>query len=155
MGEALFRENSREAAAWARRMRKLLKKPNGVFRVLHSAAALRSRYAMSRSRCRRFQTAYNYLRRRSQHLRYHAYREAKLPIGSGVTEAAAKTLFTQRLKLSGMRWSKEGAQVILNLRATRLSGVWRAVHRAMLRSISIKPGVTPVPSSLSGRRKAA
>lgn len=155
MGEALFGENSREAAAWARRMRKLLKKPNGVFRVLHAAAALRSRYPMSRSRSQRFRTAYNYLRRRSRYLRYHSYREAKLPIGSGVTEAAGKTLFTQRLKLSGMRWSKEGAQVILNLRAIRLSGVWKAVHRAMLRSISIEPGVTPVPSSLSGPRKAA
>jgi hypothetical protein len=110
---------------------------------------------MSRSQRRRFQTAFNYLRRRSQHLRYHSYREAKVPIGSGVTEAGGKTLFTQRLKLSGMRWSKEGALVILNLRAIRLSGVWKAVHRAMLRSISIEPGVTPVPSGLAGRRKAA
>ena len=36
MGEALFGVG-REASAWAARMRKLLKKPNGPFRVLHSA----------------------------------------------------------------------------------------------------------------------
>lgn len=155
MGEALFGADSREAATWAARMRKLLKKPNGVFRVLHSAAALRSRQKMSKSKKKKFQTAYNFLRNRSQHLRFHDYRAAKLPIGSGITEAACKTLFTQRLKLSGMRWSKKGAQVILNLRAIHLSGVWKAVHHAMLSSLSDRPTVTPAATRIPDRRKAA
>jgi len=42
MAEALF-GSGREASAWAARMRKLLKKPNGPFRVLHAAAAMKSR----------------------------------------------------------------------------------------------------------------
>jgi len=154
MGEALFGKNKR-AAAWAARMRKVLKKPNGVFRVLHSAASLRSRRKIAKSRKKEFRTAYNFLRNRSHHMRYHQYRTAKLPIGSGITEAACKTLFTQRLKLSGMRWSKEGAQVILNLRAIRLSGVWKAVHRAMLRSIYNVAPVTPVLEGIFNRQNAA
>jgi hypothetical protein len=40
-----------------------------------------------------------------------------LPIGSGVTEAACKTLVKQRLCCSGMRWKQQGAKVILSLRA--------------------------------------
>jgi hypothetical protein len=40
-----------------------------------------------------------------------------LPIGSGVTEAACKTLVKQRLCCSGMRWKLQGAKVILSLRA--------------------------------------
>jgi len=40
-----------------------------------------------------------------------------LPIGSGVTEAACKTLVKQRLCCSGMRWKPQGAKVILSLRA--------------------------------------
>jgi hypothetical protein len=40
-----------------------------------------------------------------------------LPIGSGVTEAACKTLVKQRLCCSGMRWKRQGAKVILSLRA--------------------------------------
>jgi len=44
------------------------------------------------------------------------YKRNHLPIGSDVTEAACKTVFTQRLKLSGMRWSHEGAGRILTLR---------------------------------------
>jgi hypothetical protein len=33
-----------------------------------------------------------------------------LPIGSGVTEAACKTLVKQRLCASGMRWKNKGAK---------------------------------------------
>jgi len=36
-------------------------------------------------------------------------------IGSGVTEAACKTIVKQRLCLSGMRWKDKGAGVILSL----------------------------------------
>ena len=39
-----------------------------------------------------------------------------LPIGSGVMEAACKTLATERLKRSGMRWREAGGQAILTLR---------------------------------------
>jgi len=133
MGEALFgvrHDNGRAAAAWAARMRKLLKKPNGPFRVLHAAAAMRARRSMSVSAAKEFQTAYNYLRTRTRHMQYAEFRRQGLPIGSGITEAACKTVFTQRLKLSGMRWSRSGAQVILDLRVILLSGVWQAVYRA-------------------------
>jgi hypothetical protein len=43
------------------------------------------------------------------------------PIGSGVTEAACKTLVKQRLCRAGMRWTEQGAQMILSLRALLLS----------------------------------
>ena len=43
MAEALFGDDTRAVATWAAKMRKVLKLPRGVFRVLHSAAALRSR----------------------------------------------------------------------------------------------------------------
>jgi hypothetical protein len=129
MGEALFGAGP-EAAAWAARMRKHLKKPNGPFRVLHSAAAMRSRVTMSAARQKLFQQAYNYLRTRTKHMQYADFRRQGLPIGSGITEAACKTVFTQRLKLSGMRWSGPGAQTILNLRVLLLSGLWDDVYAA-------------------------
>jgi hypothetical protein len=72
------------------------------------------------------------LQRRRQHLRYAEYRRLGLPLGSGVTEAACKTVFTQRLKLSGMRWQKAGAQLILTLRVILLSGVWQATYQRTL-----------------------
>src|SRR5882757_9840001 len=66
-------------------------------------------------------------------LQYAAYRNQGLPIGSGVTEAACKTVFTQRLKLSGMRWSLGGAQTILNLRVILLSGLWEETYQAAVK----------------------
>ncbi|MDP6557992.1 MAG: hypothetical protein QGF59_20430 [Pirellulaceae bacterium] len=43
-------------------------------------------------------------------------------------EAACKTVFTQRLKLSGMQWKRDGAKVILRLRIVLLSGIWDEVQ---------------------------
>ena len=57
------------------------------------------------------------------------YRRQGLPIGSGVVEAACKTLIGQRLKRSGMRWSIEGGQNIINLRGIVLSRRWDAFWR--------------------------
>jgi hypothetical protein len=50
-------------------------------------------------------------------LNYAQHVEEQLPIGSGVTEAACKTLVKQRLCGSGMRWKNKGAKVVLSLRA--------------------------------------
>jgi hypothetical protein len=136
-------------------MRKVLKQPNGVFRVLHSAAALAARRKLSARPRKEYRRAYNYLRARARHLRYHDYRRLGLPIGSGVTEAACKTLFTQRLKLSGMRWSAEGAQLILNLRSILLSGVWGPAYRAALQSRHASFARTLTSLTIPNHQKAA
>ena len=65
---------------------------------------------------------------------YQAYRREHVPIGSGITEAACKIVFTQRLKRSGMSWTIAGGQVILDLRVIWLSGVWDEVHQRYLAS---------------------
>lgn len=132
MAGVLFGEKSREAKSWARKMGGLLKKPNGPFRVLHSAAALRAGRKLSPANQKAYRQAYNYIRERTEWMQYHEYKKQHLPIGSGITEAACKTIFTQRLKLSGMRWSKAGAQVILDLRVVLLSGIWDKVYRHVL-----------------------
>jgi hypothetical protein len=145
MGVALLGEG-REAFAWARAMGKLLKKPNGPFRVMHAAAAMKAQRTMTKRGQKDFQRAYNYLRHRSQHMRYAEFKKLRLPIGSGVTEAACKTVYTQRLKLSGMTWSKPGAQTILNLRVILLSGLWDDVYSdvlALLPHVRTPDSLTP------------
>jgi len=42
-------------------------------------------------------------------------------IGSGLVESACKTIVTQRLKQSGMRWSEPGAESMVHLRSFLLS----------------------------------
>jgi hypothetical protein len=62
-------------------------------------------------------TELRYFRKNRHRMRYAGYRNQNLPIGSGVVEAACKTLVTQRMKRSGMRWRPQGGQAILTLRA--------------------------------------
>lgn len=54
-------------------------------------------------------------------MNYAAALEHHWPIGSGVTEAACKTVVKQRLCRSGMRWKEKGAAVVLSLRALMLT----------------------------------
>jgi hypothetical protein len=131
IAELLFGKGQ-QATSWARKMQKWLLKPGGVNRVLHSAAALRDLYRLRGTKLADFGKAYRYLRDRMQYMRYAEYKAQGIPRGSGVTEAACKTVYTQRLKLSGMRWTRPGAQVILNLRVLQLSGVWQAAYAAVL-----------------------
>ena len=143
MASALFGTDERAGAAWARRMAKLLKKPNGPFRVLHSAAQLRARHTLPKTREKEFRTAYKYIRERTRFMRYAEYARVKIPLGSGVTEAACKTVVAQRLKLSGMRWTKAGAGVILDLRVILLSGLWTKAYRRILNGRSDREPRTP------------
>ena len=135
MAEALFGSGP-AAKAWARRMQKLLKQPNGIRRVLNSASVLRSRHRLKGKAKAEFRKAYQYLRTRTKSMDYATYQRAGIPRGSGVTEAACKTIYTQRLKLSGMRWKKAGAQTILNLRVVLLSGVWTQAYQRVLNTFA-------------------
>src|ERR1019366_10060535 len=49
---------------------------------------------------------------------------AGYPIGSGVVEGACRHLVKDRLERAGMRGHPDGAQAMLNLRATHLNGEW-------------------------------
>jgi hypothetical protein len=58
-------------------------------------------------------------------MKYYDHINNNLPIGSGVVEAACKTIIKQRLGASGMRWKDAGMKVILSLRTlTHTKGRW-------------------------------
>ena len=123
-----------ESQGWAKRMREQLKtRAAGVTRVLQSAAARRHKRGLW-GQAKVYEHAYAYLHKRRQWMGSQAYRREHLPIGSGITEAACKIVFTQRLKRSGMAWTIAGGQVILDLRVIWLSGVWEEAHQRYLAS---------------------
>ncbi len=62
---------------------------------------------------------------------YKSYREQGLMIGSGPIEAAHRSVLQQRMKLSGQRWSEQGAQAIANLRCYRKADRWRILHNVI------------------------
>jgi hypothetical protein len=70
-----------------------------------------------------------YYERNAPHMRYDAYLQAGWPIGTGVVEGACRHLVKDRLEQAGMRWTRSGAQALLDLRALRLNGSWDAYWR--------------------------
>jgi hypothetical protein len=82
----------------------------------------------------RLQRAITYFSNHQHQMEYAHYRAKHFPIGSGVTEAACKTLVKQRLCCSGMRWKEKGASIVLSLRAlvltqTRWDQFWGKVDQ--------------------------
>lgn len=67
-------------------------------------------------------TEAEYFERNTEKMRYPKFRKQGLFIGSGVIEAGCKALIGARLKQSGMFWTVEGANRIIALRCSRLSG---------------------------------
>jgi hypothetical protein len=66
-------------------------------------------------------TQVGYFEKNKEHMRYAHYRQQGLFIGSGVVEAACRTVVGQRLKQSGMEWTVRGANAIIALRCAELS----------------------------------
>ena len=74
---------------------------------------------------KRFLAVIGYLENNRSHMRYDEYLAAGYPIGSGVIEGACRHVVKDRMELSGMRWTVEGAQAMLYLRSIYLNGDWK------------------------------
>jgi energy-coupling factor transporter ATP-binding protein EcfA2 len=61
-------------------------------------------------------------------------RRLRVPIGSGITEAACKIVFSQRFKCAGMKWGVKTGASILAMRVIALSGIWSETRDAMFES---------------------
>ena len=93
------------------------------------AATLLSDFRKEREGCRdgtsaseALDKAISYFENHLDRMSYSLHRAMGLPIGSGVTEAACKTVAKQRLCGSGMRWTLRGVAEVLSLRTLVCSG---------------------------------
>lgn len=64
----------------------------------------------------------NYLYRNRSPMHYNEYLANGWPIASGPVEGACKNLIKDRMERSGMRWTEQMAEAIVQLRAIYLSG---------------------------------
>ena len=72
-----------------------------------------------------------YFEKNRDRMRYRYFRDHGYFIGSGVVEAACKTLVAQRLKGSGMHWSESGLSHILSTRTAILSHRYEEFWRSL------------------------
>jgi len=68
------------------------------------------------------QSVANYIYRNRARMHYDEYLAKGWPIASGSVEGACKNLIKDRMERSGMRWTEEMAEAIVQLRAIYLSG---------------------------------
>jgi hypothetical protein len=113
-------------ARWQREHCKRLKSdPDALDLLIGEAARLSHRRTLSQKIHEGVMSAWTYFTNHRHQMDYPGFIAEGLPIGSGVTEAACKSLVKQRLCASGMRWKDKGARVVLSLRAlTNTAGRW-------------------------------
>ncbi len=66
--------------------------------------------------------AVTYLSNNHQHMRYDKALAAGWPIATGMIEGACRFVIEDRFGITGARWSPDGAEVILKLRAVVING---------------------------------
>ena len=69
----------------------------------------------------KLRTEADYFESHADRMRYPKFRKQHLFVGSGVIEAACKTVIGSRLKQSGMFWTLHGANAIIALRCCHLN----------------------------------
>ena len=117
----LFFRDSSDAKAWYEKHRSILKEdPTGAFKVIRAVRYRRSKTNKNPE----IEAELKYLQRNRRRMNYFELQQNKLPIGSGVVEAACKNLIGARMKKSGMRWTTDGGQAVLTLRSLILSNRW-------------------------------
>jgi hypothetical protein len=124
--------------------------PDGVERIIRSLAYLHKKFP----RRSRIAQELKYFRKNRHRMRYRALLDQGLPIGSGVVEAACKTLAAQRLKLSGMRWGQDGGQAILTLRGwtqsqDRFDRAWALLAATYRAEVTTLHNVVPIRAKRS------
>ena len=69
-------------------------------------------------------TERDYFARNAERMRYKAFQDRGLPIGSGAVESAVRQVVNLRLKSNGMFWLQNHAEYLLHLRAFLRAGRW-------------------------------
>jgi hypothetical protein len=121
-----YRQAEGQRAQWQQEYcTKLKHDPDALDVLIGEAARLSQRHSLSQKVRDGAISAWTYFTNHRHQMDYPGFLAAGLPIGSGVTEAACKTLVKQRLCASGMRWKAKGAGIVLSLRAlTHTAGRW-------------------------------
>lgn len=134
-GYALFKEGSNELLQWVEEQKKALYSNRANEIVLELEQQLR-RVPEGQRSYQRLLKVRNYLSKRLEKMNYKSLREQDLEISSGAVEGAVNHVIAKRFDCGGMRWIKERAEALLQLRCIEINGDWDAfiefVHHQLL-----------------------
>ena len=135
LGEALHGKESDEAKQWYERwVHKLKHEANAVESLLRSVTRYKGANQLSAARVADVKTEKTYFERNKDKMNYADLVSKGFPIGSGPVEAACKTVVKARFCQSGMRWTINGGQNVMNLRVVQKSGHWESSWKTYVES---------------------
>lgn len=118
-------ENSPEARRFVtERLRMLLLGKAG--RVIGGLKQMLTKHDLCNPKKYSLNQVIGYLERNRKHIRYEICLAQGYPIGSGVIEGACRNLINDRLELTGMSWTPQGAESIMRLRAVHINKDWES-----------------------------
>ncbi len=165
-GRARHKEGSAPLAAWvgAQEDRLYADKAAAVVDELRQWLAETPKTGPgNKGRRKRIEDAIRYLDDRSDKIAYGTYRSRDLEVGTGQVEGAVKYVVAKRCDHGGMRWIRQRAQAVIQLRCIDVNGHWdlfvpwalgrlRSAARASGRTMRLQ---TNVPAKLPSVQEAA
>ena len=131
---AIFGEGA-EAKRWHEKLRdKLILDERAVENTIRTMCRCRHLTGGDAKARKTLDNAIEYFRKHRERMRYSDFIAQGLPIGSGPVESAAKNIVQARLKRSGMRWSTDGGQHVLDLRTFLKSERWEPMWNILTRA---------------------
>jgi hypothetical protein len=120
------------AASWREQLREYDDGPERVLKAMRYYRDQRARPVDLKA----LETAIEFLAKQNirGRMEYAPARATNRPIGSGVTEAAAKTVVGVRMKRAGARFSQHGGQTVMIFRTALLSGRFDALSECLKQS---------------------
>ena len=130
--EAISGVGTSEARIQSATWRETVKEAGGPKAVLRSMRAQRVGIPTA-ARAKELDVAITYVDRqlKAGRMEYAEAIERNYPIGTGITEAAAKTVVGTRMKRAGARFSQHGGQAVMLFRTALLSSRFEALHREL------------------------
>lgn len=124
----LYKEKSPEAKRFVRERLMMLLIGNAG-QMIGGLKQILTKRSLSKTQKYTLDKVIGYLERNKQHMRYDVCLERGYPIGSGVIEGVCRNLINDRLELTGMRWTVQGAESVIRLRAVYINKDWKEFWR--------------------------
>lgn len=121
-GRFVFTEGSEELASWVKKQESLLYAGKACLAILN----LNTLDVTGEKKRNRLDQIKTYLRKRIRLMNYGELRKKDLDVATGVVEGAVRHVIGKRFDSSGMRWIRERAEALLQLRCIEINGDWDA-----------------------------
>jgi hypothetical protein len=118
---AIFGEKSRSKSTWVREVLMDLLNSKTTKVIEDLKRILNNQKQLSDTKQKQVEKAITYFTNHQHKMDYKTIIEKGYPVSSALVEAACGHLVKERMEQSGMRWSSQGAQNIMDIRAVKLN----------------------------------